>query len=85
MVLGDAEIAKPLLRAAGAEIDLRADDFRAVHAKQPLAGMNVLAGLVDVELFDVPVRAHGDYRQPGFVVPHRAEGADRTHDRSRLD
>jgi hypothetical protein len=46
--------------------------------------MNVLARPADEQVFDEPVRSHGDDGQTGFIVHHRADGAHRTHDDSHL-
>ena len=88
MAFGNAEIAQPLLAAAGvtdAEIDLGTHDVGAVHPKQWIAGVNMLACLAHKEFFDVTVRPHGDDGQPGLVVLDGADGAHRAHDHPRLD
>src|SRR5205085_8918496 len=67
------------------KIDLRALNVGAVDAEQRRAGMNVLAGPANEQIFDEPVRPHRDDGQTGFIVHHRADRADQTHDDSRLD
>ncbi len=89
--LGHAEIAQPLhgpfdagraerLRPHGShrhhEIDLRPLNVRAIEPEERLAGVDVLTGRVDEEVFDVAVRSQGDDRLPAFVVHH---GADRPY------
>src|SRR3977135_1752957 len=77
--------AKPtaLERAQGAaQIDLRAMNVRAVDAEERLAGMHVLPRLADEQLFDKPLRSHGDDRQAGVVMLDVTDGADRSNDRA---
>src|SRR5262249_14679664 len=52
MALRDAVIAQALLGAADAQVDLGRHDVGAVYAKQWLPDVNMLAGLVDEQLFD---------------------------------
>ena len=67
------------------QVRLRQLNLRAVEAEERLALLDVLTGLVDEELLDIAVGAHGDDRQQSLVVLDPADGADGADDRPGLD
>ena len=85
-LLSASDFGRAALRAHGHhEVGLRQLNLRAVEAEQRLALFDVLPGLVDEQLLDVAVRAHGHDRKQRLVVLDGADPAHGTGDGQGLD